>query len=388
VSAGGVERLRILLSGMVAGAPRQGGATWAVLQYFEGLRRLGHDVMLVEPVAARDGDDPLRAGSEVSAYFESLRLPADRAALLAVESTQTVGVPFEGLAAFAAGADLLINVSGMLRDETLLEPVPVRAFLDLDPGFNQVWHLSGEDMGFDLHTHFATVGLRVGRDGCAVPTCGRTWIPTLPPVVLEHWPAAGRPNRDAPFTSVGHWRSYGSIEHDGVRYGQRAHSLRELIELPTIGEARFRLALGIHPDEKTDLSALRKCGWELVDPVEAAGTPAAYAEFIRESKGELAVAKSGYVASRSGWFSDRSACYLASGRPVVAQDTGFASVLPVGEGLLAYGTVAEAAEAVASIEDDLDRHAAAARALAEERFEAGEVLSSLLEGLGGSGSGN
>jgi hypothetical protein len=388
VSASAVEKLRILLSGMVAGDPHQGGASWAVLQYFEGLRRLGHDVMLVEPVAARDGTDPLRPGSEARGYFESLRLPADRAALLAAGSTETVGAPFEALAAFSSQADLLINVSGMLRDETLLEPVPVRAFLDLDPGFNQVWHLSGEDMGFDLHTHFATVGLRVGHDGCAVPTCGRPWIPTLPPVALELWPAAGRPDRGAPFTSVGHWRSYGSIEHEGVRYGQRAHSLRELVELPTIGEARFRLALGIHPDEKADLEALRACGWELIDPVEAAGTPAAYAEFIRGSKGELSVAKSGYVASRSGWFSDRSACYLACGRPVVAQDTGFASVLPVGEGLLAYETVTEAAAAVAAIEDDLDRHAAAARALAEERFDARRVLPSLLEGLGGTGPGN
>jgi hypothetical protein len=381
-AAGAGERLKIVLSGMVAADPHQGGASWAVLQYFEGLRRLGHDVLLVEPVGGRHDTELLGSGSEVVAYFESLRLSEGSAALLAPWG-ETAGLPYEAIAAFAADADLLINVSGMLRDERLLESIPVRAFLDLDPGFNQVWQASGEDMGFHLHTHFATVGLRLGQTGCPIPTCGKRWLHTLPPVVLDLWPAAEVPSSLAPFTSVGHWRSYGSIEHSGIRYGQRAHSLRELVELPAISKARFRIALGIHPDEKADLEALRACGWELVDPREAAGTPAAYAEFIRASKAELSVAKSGYVASRSGWFSDRSACYLACGRPVVAQDTGFASVIPVGEGLLAYETVAEAAAAVAAVEEDLDRHAAAARALAEEHFDARMVLSSLLERLGG-----
>jgi hypothetical protein len=381
------EQLKIVLSGMVAADPHQGGATWAVLQYFEGLRRLGHDVLLVEPVGDSDGANPLQSGSEVVAYFESLRLPDGRAALLA-PGGETAGLPHEAIAAFAADADLLLNVSGMLRDERLLESISVRAFLDLDPGFNQVWHMSGEDMGFDLHTHFVTVGSGLGRKGCSIPTCGKAWIHTLPPVVLDLWPPAGPPAPDAAFTTVGHWRSYGSIEHGGIRYGQRVHSLRELIELPTLSEPRFQIALGIHPDEVADLEALRANGWELLDPREVAGTPAAYADFIRESQAELSVAKDGYVASQSGWFSDRSACYLASGRPVAAQETGFARVLPIGEGLLSYETVDGAAAAVAAIEQDLSRHSGAARALAEEHFDARRVLASLLERLGGSWQGD
>jgi hypothetical protein len=373
----GAERLRILLAGMVAGDPRQGGASWAVLQYVAGLAELGHEVVLVEPVAP----EALEPSGEVVRYFESLPLLEGRAALLARGGEETIGMPYGELLEFARSADLLLNISGMLRDERLLEAVPVRAFLDLDPGFNQVWQATGAEMGVDLHTHCATVGVRIGAEDCPIPTLGRNWIPTLPPVALPHWPLAdGPPSRDA-FTSVGHWRSYGSIEHQGVHYGQRAHALRELFELPRRVDASFELALGIHPDEVDDLKALRENGWGLLDPDEVAATPADYAAFVRGSKAELCVAKSGYVNSRSGWFSDRSACYLASGRPVAAQATGFDAALPVGEGLLAYSSTEGAAAAVTEIEGDYARHRAAARALAEEHLDAAKVLPRLLERL-------
>jgi hypothetical protein len=378
------ERLKILLGGMVAGDPHQGGASWAVLQYVAGLRSLGHEVVLVEPVPA----DRLDPAGEVAGYFDRLPLLDGNAALLASGTEQTLGLPFAELVRFASEADLLINISGMLREERLFAPIPVRAFLDLDPGFNQVWHMTGEDIGLDLHTHWVTVGQALGSDDCPIPTCGRNWIATLPPVVLDRWPqATDAPNRDA-FTTIGHWRSYGSVEHSGVHYGQRAHSLRELIELPRTTDSSFQLALGIHPDEKRDLEALRLNGWELLDPAEVAGSPRSYAEFIRGSKAELSVAKSGYVASHSGWFSDRSACYLASGRPVVAQDTGFGDFLPTGEGLFAFDDMAAAKAAVAAIEGGPDRHARAARSIAEEYFDARKVLPLLLERLGSGGAGN
>jgi hypothetical protein len=373
------ERLRILLSGMVAGDPHQGGASWAILQYLAGLRSLGHEVVLVEPVPAA----ALDPAGPVAAYFGSLPLLDGRAALLERGGERTVGLSFAELRRFAAGADLLVNVSGMLREERLLEPIAVRAFLDLDPGFNQAWQASGEEMGFDLHTHFVTVGQSIGSPGCPVPTGGRGWVPTLPPVALEHWPAASDPPRRDAFTTVGHWRSYGSLRHDGVDYGQRAHSLRELIELPARSAACFQLALGIDPGETSDLNALRQGGWELLDPLAVADTPAAYAEFVRGSRAELCVAKSGYVNARTGWFSDRSACYLASGRPVVAQETGFSAFLPSGEGLLAFADTDEAAAAVAAVRAEPERHAKAARALAEEHLDARRVLRSMLEELGG-----
>jgi hypothetical protein len=367
-----VSGLRILFSGMVAGDPEQGGATWSILQYVLGLRALGHEVRLVEPV---DRLDP-----RVVSYFGRLVADFDlegEAALLVRGSQETVGIPYEELTAWAAAADVLFNVSGMLRDEELVGPPPLRVFLDLDPAFNQLWHaVDGIDMGFDLHNRFATVGLGLGEPECPVPTGDREWIKTLPPVFLPRW--GPRPEPGAAFTTVANWRGYGSVEWDGRRYGQKAHSLRELIEIPRLTSERLALALAIHPDEAEDLAALRGHGWELVDPVAAAGSPNRYAEFVRRSKGEIGIAKEGYLDSRSGWFSDRSACYLACGRPVVAQDTGFPRHLPTGEGLLPFETAEEAAAAIESVCADYERHARAARALAEDLFDSRAVLTRLL----------
>jgi hypothetical protein len=375
------ERLKILLSGMVAGDPHQGGATWAALQYFVGLQELGHEVILVEPVKLKDEDfDSCGENSEIVRYFNSLLSLGGRAALFMEGTENTVGLSFKEIATFASDADLLINISGMLRDERLLEPIPVRTFLDLDPGFNQVWHLTGEDMGLDLHTHFVTVGQAIGSDDCPIPTCGRSWIPTLPPVVLNQWPHATE-SPEGVFTTVGHWRSYGSINYGGIHYGQRAHSLRALMEMPRRVDERFELALGIHPNETGDLEALRCNGWKLVDPIKVAGTPGRYASFIRASCAELGIAKSGYVASRSGWFSDRSACYLASGRPVVAQETGFSDFLLTGEGLLVFSTLDEAVAAIEEVRQGWRHHSERAREFATEHFDARKVLAQLLSEL-------
>ena len=368
--------MRILVSGMVAGEPRQGGASWAVLQYLLGLRRLGHEVVLAEPVE--------RIEPASLAYLEAVAADFDLGAVALVAADGASGpLPRERLLAFAREADLLLNVSGMLADPELLEPIPVRGYLDLDPFFNQHWHLQGAEMGFDAHTHFVTVATAIGEPGCEVPTLGRDWITTLPPVVLEHWPRASEPP-SLPFTTVGHWRSYGPIEHEGRRYGLRAHALRELLELPERTRADLSLALAIHPDERADLEALARHGWELIDPAGVAAIPARYGEFVRASAGELGVAKEGYVRSRSGWFSDRSACYLASGRPVVAADTGFGGALPVGEGLLAFGGVGEAAAALDSVLARPAEHAAAARAIAEDLLDSDRVLARLLDALGAS----
>jgi hypothetical protein len=358
-----------MVSGMLAGVPRQGGATWAVLQYVLGLRRLGHDVVLVEPVA--------RFEETAVAYFHAVVRGfglQDVAALLDAEG-RTVGLTRRRL---SEGADLLLNISGMLADEDLLARAGLRVFVDLDPAFTQLWcEAEGIDPGFDRHDRFVTVGQAIGRPGCAVPTCGRTWIGTPQPVVLAGWPVAGRVVHDAA-TTVGHWRAYGSIVHRGVHYGQKAHSMRALLRLTDRAPRDLLLALGIHPGERTDLEALRRHRWRLVDPDRVAGTPGAYRAFVQGSWAELGVAKQGYVASRCGWFSDRSVCYLASGRPVVAQDTGFTDWLPTGEGLLAFSTVEDAAAALEDVQGNYSRHRRAARMLAEDVFDSDRVLERLL----------
>jgi hypothetical protein len=294
-----------------------------------------------------------------------------------------MGVPYRDLIAAAAGADVLFNVSGMLRDEELVAAPAVRVYLDLDPAFNQLWHAAEQiDMGFDAHDRFVSVGLELGEPGCSVPTCGREWIKTLPPVFLPRWEPVEAVTVDA-FTTVANWRAYGSIEWNGKRYGQKAHSLRGLIGLPERTPEPLVLALAIDRAEAPDLAALRRHGWRLVDPRGVAGSPQRYRDFVSGSKGEIGVAKEGYVESRCGWFSDRSACYLASGRPVIAQETGFARHLPVGEGLLSFTGVDQAAVAIEEINADYGRHARAARSLAEEHFDSKTVLGRLLEEVGG-----
>lgn len=373
------ERLRVAFSGMLAGDPHQGGASWAVLQYVLGLLGLGHDVLFIEPVQ--------RAGAEVVDYFRSVVGDfglTDRAALLVEGSRETVGPPYDRLRERMAGADLLLNVSGMLSDEDLLAAPRRRVYLDLDPAFNQLWHAAeGIDVGLDRHERFVTVGLALGDPECPVPTCGRAWITTPQPIVLPYWPRAGPLERDA-LTTVGNWRGYGSIEWRGRHFGQKAHSLRRFFELPAHTDERFELALAIHPDEERDLAALHHHGWTLVDPTRVAGSPSAYQQFVAGSKAELGIAKSGYVESRCGWFSDRSVCYLASGRPVLAQDTGFGRFLPANSGVLAFATVEDALAAIEKLNHNYRLHSDAARALAEDVFDSQKVLPTLLERVGAS----
>ena len=375
------EKLTILFSGMIAADPFQGGATWAVLQYLLGFQQLGHEIYFVEPVstkALQPTGAPL-SQSVNAAYFQQVMADfglTERAVLLLAGTQETVGLPYGQLQQIARRADLLINISGMLTDETLLGRIPVRVYLDLDPAFNQLWHaVEGIDMRFASHTHFVTVGLALGQPDCPVPTCGREWLTTLQPVVLAQWPVTTDIAHNA-LTTIANWRGYGSIRHAGIHYGQKVHALRPLLALPTLTDEQFQLALAIHPDERADLAALHDNGWLLLAPAQVAGTPAAYRRFVQGSKAEFGLAKSGYVAARCGWFSDRSVCYLASGRPVLAQETGFGSYLPTGAGLLTFTTVEDVLTGIAALRQDYAGHARSARAIAE-------VLPRLLDLVGG-----
>jgi hypothetical protein len=380
-------KLKIVVSGMVAGNAGQAGATWAVLQYVLGLLQLGHDVYVIEPITEKQLTP---AGSSLessrnAAYF--LDIVRDfglegRCSLVLDGTTRTVGLAYSDLRAIVKATNLLLNISGMLQREDLVHCIPDRAYLDLDPAFNQLWHATqGIDMRFEAHNHFFTVGNALGEKTCSVPTCGVRWITTFQPVVMNHWPVANRTFYDA-FTTIANWRGYGSIQHDGVLYGQKAHSLRALIDLPSRSAEKFVLALAIDPREQRDLDALARNGWSLVDPAQIAATPQRYQEFIAGSKAEFGVAKSGYVVSACGWFSDRSSCYLASGRPVLAQDTGFSRYLPCGEGLFRFSGPDEALAAIDAINTDYVRHAHAARSIAMEYFESGKVLSKVLTAIG------
>jgi hypothetical protein len=205
----------------------------------------------------------------------------------------------------------------------------------------------------------------------------------LPPVVLPFWPVADRIDYDA-LTTVGNWRAYGSIEHEGVLYGQKAHSFRRLFALPTETSEVFMPALSIHADEHKDLRALAVNRWQVLDPARVAATPGGYQRFLQGSKAEFGIAKSGYVMARCGWFSDRSVAYLASGRPVIAQETGFSEFLPTGEGLFRFENSADVLAGIEALNHDYPRQSRSAREIAVAYFDSDLILSRLLEALSGS----
>jgi hypothetical protein len=379
----------IVIAGSLAQRPFIGGHTWVFLQYLLGLRRLGWEVLFVdrlEPgMCVGEGGEPSSFAGSVNVRYLAQVMErfglGDRWSLLYDGGREVAGLDRDEVIERTARSAALINVMGYLEDEEILGTAPLRAFLDIDPGFGQIWKALGLHDLFRGHDRFLTVGGRIGSADCAIPTVGLDWIPIKPPVEIAEWPAQAE--RGTRFTSVASWRgAFGPLEYDGRTLGLRVHEFRRFFELPERASFGFEVALDIDETETKDLDALGVHGWRLADPREVAGDPWRYREYVQRSSAELMVAKNLYVETRSGWFSDRSACYLASGRPVLAQDTGLAGLLPTGEGLLTYSTLEEAVAGVEEIERDYERHSRAAREIAEEHFAAGRVLPRALEELG------
>ena len=379
----------VVLGGALAQRPHVGGHTWVFLHYLLGLRRLGWDVLFVDRLdpgmcVGEEGESSSFADSVNLRYLaevmERFGLGGDWS-LLYDGGREVAGLGRDEVIERTAGSALLINVMGYLDDEEILAAAPLRVFLDIDPGFGQIWKELGLHDLFRGHDRFVTVGSRVGSPDCGVPDCGLDWIPILPPVELAEWPAQS--DRGSRFTSVASWRgAFGPLEYEGRTLGLRVHEFRRFFELPERAPAAFEVALDIDEAEAKDLDALREHGWRLADPRQVAGDPWTYRDYIQGSAAELMVAKNMYVETRSGWFSDRSACYLASGRPVLAQDTGLEGVLPTGEGLITFTTLEEAVAGVEEINRDYERHSCAARRIAEEHLATDRVLPRLLEELG------
>ncbi len=331
-----------------------------------GFRQLGLESFFVEEIE--------QASDEAIGYFaevvERFGLTGS-AALVGAD-----GEPVHG--ELPESADLLVNVSGNLRHERLLGLAGRRAYVDIDPGFTQIWHKQGA-ISLEGHDVYFTIGENIGRPECPIPTGGIDWRPTRPPVVLSDWPVAANGATDR-FTTVASWRGgYGALEFEGAHYGAKVHEFRKFVELPGRAPGTFELALDIHPDEKDDLALLRENGWDLVDPQEVARDPVTFRGYVQGSGAEFSVAQGIYVETGSGWFSDRTVRYLASGKPALVQDTGFTRTIPAGEGLLAFRTIEDAAEGAREITADYERHSRAARSLAEEEFDSNRVLGRLLE---------
>lgn len=380
----------VVVAGSLAQRPRQGGHTWVFLQYLLGFKRLGWDVLLLDRL------EPEMCVDEVGQpcpFDESLNLRyflqvmqdfglQNAFAINYNRGERSIGLPRRQVLEQVARSALLLNVMGFLDDEDILTRAPRRVFLDIDPGFGQMWRDLGLHDPLQGHDSVVTIGENIGRPECTIPSCGLEWITTRQPVVLDFWPTQKLPNRGH-FTSISAWRGpNGPVAYRGKTYGLRVHEFRKFASLPRLSGRPFQIALDIHPSETNDLDLLATNSWSLVDPAIVAADPWSYREYVQGSKAEFMVAKNMYVQTCGGWFSDRSICYLASGRPVLAQDTGLRHLYPTGEGLLTFTTLEEALAGVEALSHDYARHARAARAIAEEYFNSDIVLSNLLNKLG------
>jgi hypothetical protein len=358
-----------------------GGIALHVLHYLEGLRRLGHDVYFVEFL-----DEPPEP--EAVHYFEEVIdtwWSRDHAALL-VESTleSAAGLDAGAVREIAGRADALITASAQYRREPypLIGDIRPRVLIDSDPAYTHLWAADQDDPAeiFGEHDFYFTIGLKIGTPECHVPTLGLEWRPVVPPVVLDWWPQ-DRPLVRNRFTTIGTWRdSCGYIEFEDEMWGPKVEEFHKFIDLPRLAGEPIELALAID-HEDPDLDLLRDRGWVLEDP-KVVASATSFIDYIAGSAGEFTCANGAYVGTRCGWFPQRSACYLAAGRPVVLQDTGFEDVLPTGEGLFAVSDPEQAAAAIRAIRSDYDRHSAAARAVAHEHLDSSVVLRAMLDQVG------
>lgn len=361
------------------------GNTWAFLQWALGFRAAGWDVWLVEEIRSDKciDDDykptPLEGSANIRHWNATLGEFgfSEQSSLFIDGATPNR----ESLLAFAREADLFFNISGHFKDREVLAAPKHRIYVDLDPAFTQIWaEVYNSNMNFGGHDSFVSVGMRLTASDCRCPSMGLEWIPTVPPVNLEYWsnPAPTAPGQR--WTTVTHWYGYPAIEYQGEWYDNKSAEFVKLLTLPSLTKEPLEIATDLTPDlqEHKDFT---QAGWTL-SLARPLNTPwQKYREYLATSRGEFCVAKNGYVRSRCGWFSDRSVCYLALGRPVILQETGWSEFLPEGEGLLAFADLQSAARALNTVGSDYERHSRAARRIAEEHCAAPIVVNRLLERL-------
>ena len=369
----------IVGTGGSSGIPEFAGSTWVRLQYVLGLQQLGFDVYWLDRLSAVDPRRDAHSAAYLAERFHDLAVAfgfEDRYCLIYDGGARYYGLGEEDLRSLAQSAAVYVGIGGQPSPETFLMTIPRRAYIDVDPGFTQIWALTN-DLGFDRYTHFFTVGQNVGRTGFGVPTNGISWRTMLPPVVLEHWPAMIDASCSR-FTTVADWRGSQDAIFGDTYYGGKRSEFVRFIDVPMLSGQGIELALTIGQQDFEDIGLLDGHGWRMRDPYRYAGDPVSYREFIQYSRAEFSVAKAGYLRTNSGWISDRTACYLASGKPACVQSTGFEWKIPTGAGLLTFTTLEEAVSAVRDINDRYAEHAVAARRIAEDHFDSKKVLADLL----------
>lgn len=376
--------MKIILAGYIVGYPL-GGMTWHHLNYLLGLIELGHDVAYLEDGAFLPPFDPTTGNNGEAQYgLNYLQKTLEYYGVASVPWHYRFGSVVGGLSIQEINrrlreADLLICVSGITPLDWYDRPRR-SLVIDTDPVFTQL--RMSQDASFRSYyksfNHAATFGRLIGTADSPLPTHGIDWIPTNQPIVKKHWPVTRISSRA--FTTIGKWEHAAdrTVEFAGRQFGStKASEWLKLMDLPSRTNFEMRMAMADLPPQARE-SFIRN-GWQLDDPISASRTPVDFANFIRHSAGELTVAKEIYAGVPSGWFSDRSACYLMSGRPVITQSSGFEKWLPCGEGLFSFRNVDDASAALREISSAPQKHGEAARRIAEKYFDATLVISELLD---------
>ena len=378
------KRYRIVVNGFLGLLPT-GGVAWDYVHYPLGFALLGHDVFYIED----SGQAPYHPGQQGLAKTPAFSVEylsgvmakfglADKWAYCFRKEQQWFGMPEQQRRDVVKTADLLINVSGTLERPQDYRLVKRLAYLDTDPVFTQVKLARGHPHFLKLvnmHDSQFTYGEVPSPH---VPPTGHEWLPTRVPIVLSEWKTS-KPYRRV-FTTIMNWTSHNSETYEGRTFGQKDVEFKRFMDLPEkVAPTTIELAIGPGHGQHTPHDLLRYKGWKLVDPSDVCPDVDSLRSYTESSMAEWSVAKNGYVLGQSGWFSERSARYLAAGRPVVVQDTGFTAVFPTGEGILPFTNMDEAVEGIRKVESDYSRHSKAARALADEYFDSTKVLGRLVE---------
>jgi hypothetical protein len=392
-----MEKLRIVVGGYIGLFPT-GGVAWDYLQYPLGLKLMGHDVYYIEDTLSYPSyqknslawDDASDCIQYLKVLMESYGFE-NRWAYRDIASNKSYGLSEEKIKEICASADVFINIScsTFLREEYM--KIPKRILIDSDPMFTQIQYqleLAGDNDSkvwstksmIENHTHLFSFGENIHSSECLIPRLSVSWLTTRQPICLDLW-NNHNPVYGSSYTSIMNWSVRKRLIYDDIEWGQKDIEFDKFKSIPNLlTKIKFEVIVnkGLDNHGTFNKDELESLSWKLLDP-DTVSNAEEYRAFIFQSKAEFSVAKETYVKAKTGWFSCRSACYLAAGKPVITQETGWSKYVPSGEGLFAFDSIASAREALEQVDKNYKYHSARALEIAQEYFDSNKVLNQMLE---------
>lgn len=388
--------MKIIVGGFIGLFPT-GGATWDYIQYPLGLKLMGHDVYYIEdtmlyPVYQSSGDDWADCSFGVRYLKEAMQRVGleDKWAYRDVATGKLYGMTESKFKQLCAEADVFINVSSSVYMRESYTQIPVKILVDTDPMFTQYQYHEKMEAGGEAaentrnymrsHDLFFTFGLNIGKPDCRIPQFDFNWHTTKKPICLDYWERAEAITPKYGFTTIMNWIERPDFMYENEMWGQKNKEFKKFYDLPERTGEKFEIIINRPKDQATAdaMEQLKGLGWDILSPDHLISDKEKYRSFVQQSLGEFSITKETYIKSNSGWFSGRSAVYLASGRPVITQDTMWSRYIPSGTGLIAIHDLDDAVEAVKDIRTGYDRHSKAAKEIATEYFDSSKILGEML----------